>query len=116
MNNLDFNKDAIELIDSLKGICASNGLGGDGNEYKVITQTFLYKFLNDKFFNEIKDLIPSKNSQNIEKQVTDLSSKEFEKILNIMDPSSAKLKKNIFYHFYITVKIMINLQTFLMKL
>jgi type I restriction enzyme M protein len=99
MNNLDFNKDAIELIDSLKGICASNGLGGDGNEYKVITQTFLYKFLNDKFFNEIKDLIPSKNSQNIEKQVTDLSSKEFEKILNIMDPSSAKLKKKHFLSF-----------------
>ena len=37
-----------QLIDSLKGICASYGLGNDGNEFKIITQVFLYKFLNDK--------------------------------------------------------------------
>ena len=29
-------------------------MGNDGNEYKIITQTFLYKFLNDKFGYEIK--------------------------------------------------------------
>jgi len=28
---------------------ASYGLGNDGNEFKIITQVFLYKFLNDKF-------------------------------------------------------------------
>ena len=45
-----------ELIDSLKGICASYGLGNDGNEFKIITQVFLYKFLNDKFAYEIKKI------------------------------------------------------------
>ena len=45
-----------QLIDSLKGICASYGLGNDGNEFKIITQVFLYKFLNDKFAFEIKKL------------------------------------------------------------
>ena len=30
-------------------------MGNDGNEYKVITQVFLYKFLNDKFGYEIKN-------------------------------------------------------------
>lgn len=38
-----------KLIDELKAICAAYGLGNDGNEYKVITQVFQYKFLNDKF-------------------------------------------------------------------
>jgi hypothetical protein len=39
-----------ELIDNLKGVCASYGLGNDGNEFKIITQVFLYKFMNDKFW------------------------------------------------------------------
>lgn len=45
-----------QLIDSLKGICASYGLGNDGNEFKIITQVFLYKFLNDKFAYELKKI------------------------------------------------------------
>jgi type I restriction enzyme M protein len=30
-------------------------MGNDGNEYKIITQVFLYKFMNDKFGYEIKN-------------------------------------------------------------
>lgn len=37
----------IELIDALKATCQTYGMGNDGNEYKIITQVFLYKFLND---------------------------------------------------------------------
>lgn len=44
----------ILLIDELKSTCAAYGMGNDGNEYKIITQVFLYKFLNDKFGYEIK--------------------------------------------------------------
>ena len=36
----------IQLIDVLKATCKTYGIG---NEYKIITQVFLYKFLNDKF-------------------------------------------------------------------
>lgn len=43
-----------ELIDDLKNVCATNGLGNDGNEYKIIVQTFLYKLLCDKFAHEMK--------------------------------------------------------------
>jgi len=32
------------LIDDLKSVCANYGLGNDGNEFKIITQVFLYKF------------------------------------------------------------------------
>ena len=45
-----------ELIDRLKAICTESGLGNSGNEYKIITQAFLYKFLNDKFFHYMKQL------------------------------------------------------------
>lgn len=49
----------IELIDSLKAACQTYGMGNDGNEYKIITQVFLYKFLNDKFGYELKRMNPS---------------------------------------------------------
>lgn len=53
---VDFEVKTKQLIDSLKGICASYGLGNDGNEFKIITQVFLYKFLNDKFAFELKKI------------------------------------------------------------
>ncbi len=42
------------LIDDLKATCALYGLGGDGNEYKIITEVFLYKYMNDMFGHEAK--------------------------------------------------------------
>ncbi len=56
MVELEFQYKTKELIDSLKNICAHYGLGNDGNEFKIITQTFLYKFLNDKFAYEAKKI------------------------------------------------------------
>ncbi|KEQ01147.1 Type I restriction-modification system methyltransferase subunit [Snodgrassella alvi SCGC AB-598-J21] len=46
------------LIDDLKAICANYGLGNDGNEFKIITQAFLYKFLNDQFASAVKKIQP----------------------------------------------------------
>ncbi len=46
----------IALIDSLKSTCQTYGMGNDGNEYKIITQVFLYKFINDKFGYAIKEI------------------------------------------------------------
>lgn len=51
---LEFQQKTKELIDNLKGICANYGLGNDGNEFKIITQAFLCKFLNDQFAAEVK--------------------------------------------------------------
>ena len=53
---MDIKENTIKLIDDLKATCQTYGLGNDGNEYKIITQVFLYKFLNDKFGYEIKKL------------------------------------------------------------
>ena len=53
-----FETQAKTLIDDLKAVCANHGLGNDGNEFKIITQIFLYKFLNDKFAYEAKRIAP----------------------------------------------------------
>ncbi|EAG4095376.1 SAM-dependent DNA methyltransferase, partial [Listeria monocytogenes] len=48
-----------QLVDDLKAISANAGLGGEAGEYNLVTQSFLYKFLNDKFLFEIKKLHPN---------------------------------------------------------
>lgn len=53
---MSIKEQTYELIDALKLTCNAYGLGNDGNEYKIITQVFLYKFLNDKFGYEIKKI------------------------------------------------------------
>ncbi|SHJ97194.1 HsdM family class I SAM-dependent methyltransferase [Pseudozobellia thermophila] len=56
---IQFETQTKALIDDLKSVCANYGLGNDGNEFKIITQVFLYKFLNDKYVYELKQLEPS---------------------------------------------------------
>ncbi|MGB0880963.1 MAG: SAM-dependent DNA methyltransferase, partial [Polaribacter sp.] len=58
MDSKQFESKVKELIDDLKSVCATYGLGNDGNEFKIITQVFLYKFLNDKFAHEVKQIEP----------------------------------------------------------
>lgn len=52
---MDIREKTVALIDELKATCQSAGLGNDGNEFKIITQVFLYKFLNDKFGYTLKN-------------------------------------------------------------
>jgi len=56
--NIKIKEKTVALIDALKATCQSYGMGNDGNEYKIITQVFLYKFLNDKFGYEVKKINP----------------------------------------------------------
>lgn len=44
-----------QIIDELKGLCATNGLSNQASEEVVITSVFLYKFLNDKFMANLKE-------------------------------------------------------------
>jgi type I restriction enzyme M protein len=53
---MDIKEKTIALIDALKSTCQIYGMGNDGNEYKIITQVFLYKFINDKFCYTVKKL------------------------------------------------------------
>ena len=49
MTEQHFAEQTKALIDSLKTICANHGLANSGDEFKIIIQAFLYKFLNDKY-------------------------------------------------------------------
>ncbi|MGH0594967.1 HsdM family class I SAM-dependent methyltransferase [Bacillus pretiosus] len=55
---MNIKEHTISLIDELKSTCQTYGMGNDGNEYKIITQVFLYKYINDKFGFEIKKICP----------------------------------------------------------
>lgn len=50
----DLEKKIKEVIDDLKGLCSSYGLSNQASEEVIITNVFLYKFLNDKFMSNIK--------------------------------------------------------------
>ena len=56
--DLNFKEQTKELIDSLKAVCAGAGLGNTAGEFNIILQSFLYKFLNDKFTHELKKMRP----------------------------------------------------------
>jgi type I restriction enzyme M protein len=93
----DFTAQTKELIDNLKGVCTSYGLGNDGNEFKIITQVFLYKFMNDKFGYEVKQLDPKlATAESWEKEIAQYSDKQYEMLLLRMNPDSAKLKREHF--------------------
>lgn len=97
MNTIDFTAQTKELIDKLKGICASFGLGNDGNEFKIITQVFLYKFMNDKFGYEVKEIDPKlKKAENWEQEIAKYSPTDYEKLLMKMSPDSAKMNREDF--------------------
>jgi len=97
MSTLEFERKTKALIDSLKGICASYGLGNDGNEFKIITQVFLYKFMNDKFAFEIKKIDPAiQKAESWGKAVAALSRDKFEMLQLRMGPDTARLKPQHF--------------------
>ncbi len=92
-----FEQRTRELIDSLKAICASYGLGNDGNEFKIITQVFLYKFLNDKFAYEAKKINPKlANADSWESAIASMSPDELEMLQMQLGPDTAKLKPEHF--------------------
>ena len=97
MVELEFQQKTKSLIDSLKAICANYGLGNDGNEFKIITQIFLYKFLNDKFAHEAKKIDPTTaNADKWEEQLTALSEDDLEMLQLQMGADTARLKPNHF--------------------
>lgn len=80
---MDIKQETIKLIDELKSTCQTFGLGNDGNEYKIITQIFLYKFLNDKFGYEMKKI--SNRLNNADKWEEEYSKITEEERLDLFD-------------------------------
>lgn len=85
-----FTQQTKALIDDLKSVCANYGLGNDGNEFKIITQVFLYKFLNDKFVHEIKQLDENiANADNWEEALAAYSADDYEMLTMQLSESTA---------------------------
>jgi type I restriction enzyme M protein len=97
MTTVEFEKETKSLIDSLKSICANYGLGNDGNEFKIITQVFLYKFLNDKFIHEIKRVEPTlAQADNLQEAIQAYSPDDYEMLLMQMSESTARIQPDQF--------------------
>lgn len=93
----EFERNTKALIDDLKSVCANYGLGNDGNEFKIITQVFLYKFLNDKFAFEVKQL-DSKlaKAESWEIAIKKYKKSEYDMLLMQLSESTARLKPEHF--------------------
>jgi type I restriction enzyme M protein len=94
---LEFERNTKALIDDLKSVCANYGLGNDGNEFKIITQVFLYKFLNDKFAFEVKQL-DSKlaKAESWETEIKKYKQADYDLLLMQLSESTARLKPEQF--------------------
>ena len=103
---IEFEQKTKELIDNLKAICASNGLANNGNEYKVIIQCFLYKFLNDRFIYEAKKIDKSLGkSENFLEIYSNLDKDNKKLILAQLPPQIAKLEaKHLISNLFIKQK------------
>lgn len=71
MNNTEYSNKVKQLVDDLKGVFTSAGLGGEAGEYKLLTQSFLYKFINDKFLYEARKFDPKNDYQTLMKMRDD---------------------------------------------
>jgi len=97
---LEFRDKTKTLIDSLKSICANYGLGNDGNEFKIITQAFLYKFLNDKFAFEAKKVdIGIVSAEKWEVSLNQMSEEQRDKLQLKMSADTARLKPHHFIQY-----------------
>lgn len=85
-----------KMIDELKSVCSTYGLGNASSEYKIITELFLYKYLNDKFLYETKrvtkELSENSSIKEVEQYLDSLNPTDFSKLVMKMNPNVARIK------------------------
>lgn len=87
-----------KMIDELKSVCSTYGLGNASSEYKIITEIFLYKYLNDKFIYETKkvskELNENSTTKEVEKYLDSLSPEQFSILTMRMGANVAKIQNS----------------------
>lgn len=87
-----------KMIDELKSVCSTYGLGNASSEYKIITEIFLYKYLNDKFIYETKKVAKELNNESttkdVEKYLDSLSPEQFSLLTMRMGANIAKIQNS----------------------
>jgi len=95
MNTKSVIENTKSLIDDLKAVCSNAGLANSGGEYKIVTEAFLYKYLNDKFLYEVVMADPSL-AGNTEEKLAGLSDDAYELLLMRLKGDTAHLKREHF--------------------
>jgi type I restriction enzyme M protein len=89
----NFKNQTKELIDSLKAVCAGAGLGNTAGEFNIILQSFLYKFLNDKFSHELKKMRPElAEAENFQEALEAIPDKEYQMLTIKLNVNAAFLR------------------------
>lgn len=88
-----------QIIDELKGLCATHGLSNQASEEVVITSVFLYKFLNDKFMYNLKEFANELGMtyQDVLKNINDE-----------MDAFYDKYTQDVSFSYDVTIEYLIN--------
>ncbi len=95
MQNSEITTQTKMMIDDLKTICANYGLGNASSEYKIITEVFLYKFINDKFIYEARKVssqYSSMTAAEVESAISSMPENDYELMLLDIGAATARLK------------------------
>lgn len=94
---LSIQQQTKDLIDRLKSTTSVNGLGNSGNEYVVIVQIFLYKFLNDKFVYSAKKVQPElvEGGKDIYDSLKELSDDDYEFLCSLLEDTVILKKEQL---------------------
>lgn len=103
MSERDIVRKTEKLIDDLKSVCSLNGIGNSPSEYKVISQIFLYKYLNDRFIHEVKrvnkNFDENTSIKEVEQYLNNIEPKEYQLLTMKMNPNVAKIQKEYMISF-----------------
>lgn len=89
MTEISYKATVEQLVDDLKGTFTTAGLGGEAGEYKLLTQSFLYKFINDKFLYKAQELDPA----NTYDHLMAMSDDDYEMLQMMLGNESAAIKR-----------------------
>ena len=93
---IEFEEKVKQMINDLKTICSDYGLGNTGEEAKIITNLFMYKFLNDKLIHAIRKEEGGQSElakNNPEQYIQEMDDEDYEGMIEFLGANVPKFKK-----------------------
>lgn len=95
MNEVELINNIDELISKIKKSINDAGIDKDSSEFQIVTEIFLYKFLNDKFKYESKKVNNKlKNATNWDEAYASLTDDEYNELIINISSDCAVINKN----------------------
>ena len=89
INNID------NLISEIKSCIRTAGINNDSSEFQIVTEIFLYKFLNDKFKFEVKKISKKlAEAEDFDVALEELPQNEFLAIIDDLNPDTAVIERD----------------------